>query len=811
MTDPDLFDYIDLNPSSPLLIERALELHWRTRKPMVVTSANAYAFEEDRASYLALTGNAMLHPQWILSEEELRQTFSFLSAAEWRKVVGWTHEAASRIGQEARVLRKAPIITADGDLEAELAAGREHRLRSGHIEAWTDAYEARLRHELAMIDEKGFRGYFLVVGDMVRWAKQRMLVGPARGSSAGSLVCYLLRITEVDPLVHDLLFERFIDINRSDLPDIDVDFSDRSRDLVFEYLKEKYGEANVARLGNISRLKPRSVLAECGKRLGVPIGDTFEVRNVLIEHSSGDSRYGQGLEDTLEQTEPGRKFARKHPYMKCSLATENHAWHTSVHAAGVLVSNEPVTRYCTVVDGVAQLDKPDAEALNLLKIDALGLRTLGVIEETGKVTPDFLYTLKLDDDGAFDVLNSGKFAGIFQFEGRAQRRVAREVFLDDFRRVDQVTALARPGPLGSGALQNYVPRARGDAPTEYIHPALAEFLDDTCGVVLYQEQVMRIVREIGGFSWEDTSFIRKAMSGRKGDEYFARKRLDFIAGATRLHGVAEDAAAAIWDQIATMGSWAMNKSHTTSYAVISYWCAYMKAHHHLDYAAALLRNAKDDDQAVEMLRELHEEGVVYTPFDPELSALDWSVANGRLIGGFLNLPGVGHAKGSAMLERRAAGTLTEKDLATMAKPPKFGSIYPTRELWRAWYEDPGAHGVRVALKEFGSMDARDRCCVIARVVGKERRDMNEAVQRHRRGGSYYRGQPLYLDLKVLDDSTPKPVKARISARDWLKFGEHFADTLRDGVDWVLIYGDWAAQYQMMHVIKMKVITPNETS
>jgi len=393
-------------------------------------------------------------------------------------------------------------------------------LDRGHIAQWTEEYESRLTRELDMIESKAYESYFIVVAEMIDWAKQRMIVGPARGSSAGSLVCYLMGITEVDPLVHGLIFERFIDVNRDDLPDIDVDFNDQKRELVFEHLRELYGEANVARIGSVNRLKPRSVIAHVGKKLGVPHGAAFGVTNVLIEYSSGDSRYGKGLEDTLNNTQPGRDFMRRYPEADLMGELENHASHSGQHAAGIIVSNEPVTDYCTVRNGIAHIDKKDAEKLNLLKIDALGLRTLGVIEDTGCVTAEELYALKLDDPEVLKIFDERKFSGLFQFEGAAQRRVSIQVPIDSFSKIDHVTALARPGPLGGGAANTYINRNAGQESVEYRHPSMEAYLSDTQGVVLYQEQVMRIVREIGDFSWEDTSTIRKgtrfAISGLGG-------------------------------------------------------------------------------------------------------------------------------------------------------------------------------------------------------------------------------------------------------------------------------------------------------
>lgn len=807
LTDPETFDYVDTNPRSILAGHRAIELARRTGKPLVVTSDGDYPGPDDWRAFLALTDNRRMTPQHLLTDDELRASLPWLSDAQWRAAVRNTHEVAERL--KGWTLPRAPIIKFEGDLEAQLEEGKRYRLEAGHIASWTDEYDSRLRRELELIREKQYESYFLVVGDLVRWAKERMLVGPGRGSSAGSLACFLLQITEVDPLPHHLLFERFIDVTRNDLPDIDIDFSDRARDEVFTYLADKYGRDNVARLGNVSTLKPRSVIAECGKRLGIPKPATFSIFNVLIEYTSGDSRYGHSLEDTLLKTDPGRRFTEQYPEAGVIHAAEGHAWHTSVHAAGVLVSTEPVTNYCVVYDGVAQLDKPDAEHLGLLKIDALGLRTLGVIEDAGCVTSRQLYDLKLDDPAVFAIFNERKFAGVFQFEGAAQRRVSMQIPIKSFQQIDHVTALARPGPLGGGAAHSYVRRNDGAEPIVFRHPSMEHYLGDTLGVVLYQEQVMRISREIGDFSWAVVAEIRKAMSGRKGKEYFDRRGAEFLVGAARL-GLDATAASIIWNEICTFGAWGMNKSHTVSYGIIAYWTAWMKAYHPIEYAAALLRNAKDDIQVIETLRELTAEGVRYVPFDPERSAIDWSVQDGTLYGGYQILHGIGVAKATGLVARRDAGTLTKKDRELIAAAkPKFAELREAHAMWGEWYENPDKFGVGSPIREVTELRDRERAVVLLKIVRRVRRDENEAVRVGRRNGARFEGQPLFLDLYGVDDSVTKPITLRIRPKDWFRLGVPIVDKLRDEDDWVLVRGMWLEQFSMITVERIWVITQPE--
>jgi DNA-directed DNA polymerase III PolC len=809
LTDPDTFDYIDINPSSSVAQRAALALARRTNKPMVLTSANFYPKPDDYAAFLSIGGREATTPQYIMTEQELRAAIRGLDDAAWKQAVMNTHEAAERC---ATALPQAPIIHVDGDLRALAEAGRQRRLALGHLPSWPQAYEDRLQREITAIEAKNFESYFIVVADLIDWAKQRMLVGPGRGSSAGSLLCYLIGITEVDPIPHGLLFERFIDLTRKDLPDIDIDFSDVKRDLCFDYLANKYGRSNVARIGNVNTLKPRSVMAEICKRFGIPDKERFDLLNVLIEYSSGDSRYGKGLEDTLNNTDTGKKFMERNPKAIVMTEVENHAWHTGVHAAGVIVCNVPVDEFCTVgADGVAHIDKPDSEYLNLLKIDALGLRTLGVIEDSGVVTSEQLYGLKLDDPAVLDIFNQRKYTGIFQFEGQSQRSISAQVFVDDFRTVDHLTALARPGPLGGGATGKYIARKAGQEPVAYTHPALEELLHDTYGVVLYQEQVMRIVRDIGKFSWDETTVIRKAMSGRKGKEFFDRQGEKFIAGAAQ-DGIDDATAHDIWNEICNFGAWGMNKSHTCAYAVISYWCAWMKAYHPLEYAAACLRSAKDDDQTMEILREMAAEGIDYVAFEPDLSEINWSVKDGKLVGGFMNLVGFGPAKAVAAVEARRLGKVDDKLRKRIAEAVvKFDDLYPISRKYADWYADPAAHGCRVGsvIYKADNMPNSGDVLFIGKIAKKELRDENETVRVARRDGKRLTGPTVFADFFLKDD-TGIPMICRVDRFSYEPLGRIAMERLVAEQDVLLIRGRKIPGFGMIKIERMKVLNREET-
>lgn len=807
LTDPELFDYVDLAAGSPRAARNSLELSRRTGKPLILTSDNYYPSKADLPLFQGIGGRELVSPQHVMSLEELRALHRWLPDDVFNAAVQTTVEVSQQLAHE---LPKAPMIEFSVDLHKLCAEGKEYRLSRNHIPAWTEEYEQRLQRELTLIAEKKFESYFGVVSDLVVWAKERMLVGPARGSSGGSLVCYLLRITEIDPMPHKLLFERFIDINRHDLPDIDIDFSDTRRELCFEYLAEKYGKDNVARIGNVNRYRPRSLINDVCKRLGINDGEKWAVVNVLVEYSSGDSRFGHALEDTMTGTESGKTFLRKNPAAAQLFALENHATHTGIHAAGVIVSNVAVSDYCTVnAEGVAQLDKPDIDPLNLLKIDVLGLRTLGVIEDAGVVTSQQLYDLKLDDPATLAIFNKHTYAGIFQFEGQAQRRVAAQIEIKEFAQIDHCTALARPGPLGGGAAQEYIRRARGDEVVEYAHPLMEQIASETQGTVLYQEQTMLITRIIGGFSWEETSYIRKAMSGRKGYETFNAKMPAFMEGAKK-QGVSEVVAHDLWMKLRSMGNWTMNKSHTCAYAIVSYWCAWMKAHHPLEYAAACLRNAKDDQQAQMLLRELVAEGVKYVAFDPELSEVNWSAKDGKLIGGFMNLDGVGAITAANIVAERQNGGIKKATMAKLAKANiKFKDLSPLHTNYHWLYADPCAHGCREGseIVDLDKLPESGECLVLVQVERKEKRDENESMRVAKRGGKRFEGRTEFLDIFVTDDSG-EPFTMRIDRFRYPSIGELASERIEKG-DVLLIRGKRIPNFAMVKVERMKCINAPE--
>ena len=743
--------YADIDPTSLVRNHKKLDANL----PLVNVGDNAYIQPDDEVVFevMARAGRTPT-PQHILLD--LQETDAMREIVERCKGLA---------------LPVAPMIHMEGDLEALCRDGIKRR---GLWKTFQEdpRYETRLQYELDIIKQKDYQSYFIVVADMVRFAKQHMLVGPSRGSAAGSLVCYLAHITEVDPIPPGLFFERFIDITRRDLPDIDLDFPDEKRHLVFEYMAEKYGQRKVAHIGTILKFKPKSALGHVCKALGIPEMKTSGVKAAMIVRSSADSRANACLMDTLQQTEPGKAFLREFPHAAICGQLEGHASHTGTHAAGLLICNNEITNYCTVdAQGIAHIEMSGANALGLLKIDVLGLRTLSVLEDSG-VKVDW-YKLPLDDPKMFEVFNTGRLCGIFQFEGQALRSITSQMTVGSIADVDAITALARPGPFAGGVTQSYLQRRNGQSYVP-IHPLVQEHMQQSYGLPIYQEQTLAICREIGNFGWKEAAIIRKAMSKSLGVEFFNQYWEMFKEGAAT-HGMNETDARRTWEMIMTMGSWQMNKAHTYSYAVISCWCAWLKAHHPLEFAAAMLRSAITEETAISLLREMVREGIEYIPFDPDLSEINWSVKHGKLVGGFTAVKGIGVVKAKKYVAARDAGKMKDDDrVKLMAMPNPFNDIFPFTKKYADIYKNPLKYGISLPLRTIDEVlkekppHGHERAMLVE-LIYKNPRDVNDPNNVKKRNGEIItEGCMEYLDMKFQDDTGN--MGGRVVRQDYMRMG-----------------------------------------
>lgn len=734
-------------------------------RPIVYASKNAYVLPEDLEIHTMITNERYVGKMHVRVD---RDTAGIAAMCE------------------DVTLPRAEVIRIENDsalLREDIARGKVKRISTGRVQ-WSDEYERRLERELELIEQKKFCSYFLIVGELTRWAKEQgILVGPSRGSSAGSLACYLLEITEIDPIPPRLMFERFIDVSRSDLPDIDIDFPDTRRAEVIAHIVEKYGHDRVGGVGTISELKPKSAIGRIGARARIPFHVTEQLKQLFANRGAAQARSALTVEEVLEGTELGAKLSREFPVLRLASGMVGCATHRGKHAAGVIVTPTALTDYCSVnADGSVQLDKIDAEELGLLKIDVLGLRTLGILQDA-RVQVDW-YGLPLDDPSALNIYRAGRLSGIFQFEGRALRTLTGQIKVESINHIDAITALARPGPLIGGVTPKYVDRMNGVEKVEALHPMVAEYMEDTYGLPLYQEQTMNIVRHLGNFSWEKTSFVRKAISKRKGEDAFIEIEKDFFAGCAE-NKIPSDVARSTWRLIKTMGAWQMNKSHTYSYAVLSYWTAWLKAHHPLEFVAAQLRGAKDDSSAIDILREsVEQDGIKYVPFDIDRSTETWHVHGGVLYGGWQQLHGFGPALAARAVAARERGELSEalRTKALNAKNP-FVDLYPVTGEFSHLYASPREHGIAAnkifRLDEFveGELDQGREYVFIARINAKDIGDENEAV-RVRKRGYELRGDTRILTLHLQDDSAM--INARISRFDFARLGAKIYQDVPEG-------------------------------
>lgn len=467
----------------------------------------------------------------------------------------------------------------------------------------------RLDYELKVINEKGLAGYFLIVSDFVSYAKGNgILVGPGRGSCAGSIVAYLTDVTNIDPLKYGLMFERFLTPGRITMPDFDLDFPDTRREEVVRYVREKYGDDRVAQIVTFGTMGARGAVRDCGRALNMPLADVDRIAKMVPE--TLNITLEEALKTSLDLQEAYAKEEPVRNLVDTARTIEGLARHSSVHAAGILITRDPLDDHVPLQRSnegdirTAGFDMTMVAKIGLLKTDFLGLRTLTVIDDCIKmvqrnrgITID-LDSIPFDDEKALKLLQAGDTAGVFQLESNGMRQLLKDLKPERFEDLIPVVALFRPGPLGSGMVSDFVDRKRGRKPVEHIHPKCEPILEDTYGILLYQEQVMRIAMELASFPVVEADTLRSAMGKKKHDK-IAQLRPVFIEGAVK-NGVEQKDAETIYDLMANFGSYGFNKSHTTCYAVIAYQTAYLKANYSAEYMAALLTSIMDTKSKVAM-------------------------------------------------------------------------------------------------------------------------------------------------------------------------------------------------------------------
>ena len=530
-------------------------------------------------------------------------------------------------------------------------------------------YAARLELELSVIIKMGFAGYFLIVADFIQWAKRNEIpVGPGRGSGAGSLVAYVLGITELDPLDYDLLFERFLNPERVSMPDFDVDFCMDRRDEVIEYVNNRYGRDKVSQIITYGTMAAKAVLRDVGRVLGFPYGFVDQIAKLVP--FDPNMTLPRALEEEPQLKARYRDEEDVRAIVDLGLALEGLSRNAGKHAGGIVIAPQPLTEFMPLYceegsdTAVSQFDMSDVESVGLVKFDFLGLRTLTIIDWTvrevnaraavaGQSGLDIAH-LPLHDAPTYTLVQAAQTTAVFQLESRGMKELIKRLKPDTFEDMIALVALFRPGPLQSGMVDDFIDRKHGRAVVKYPHPELEDILKPTYGVILYQEQVMQIAQVLAGYSLGAADLLRRAM-GKKKPEEMARQRETFVGGATT-RGIDGELAAQIFDLMEKFAGYGFNKSHSAAYALLAYQTAWLKAHHPAAFMAAVLSADMDTtDKVVRLIEECRQMGLTVEPPGLNTCAYRFTVADERTIRyGLGAIKGVGEAALSALVEEREA-------------------------------------------------------------------------------------------------------------------------------------------------------------
>jgi len=580
-----------------------------------------------------------------------------------------------------------------------------------------EVYKERVNRELKAIDEQDYASYFLVVWDLYEWVKkQDIFCGPGRGSSAGSLVCYLLNITQVDPIEYDLLFERFLRPGRVTAPDIDMDFQDDRRDEIKEYLIAKWGRECVANIGSYGTEKGKAALKDVGRVFGVPWKETQSVTDMIVQRSSGDARVSNTIEDTFEESEIAQEYSKRYPdVLKHAKVIEGRIRQRGVHASGIVIAPFPLIDMIplerhggretgTIATG---LNWMECDELGLLKIDLLGLSTLTVIKQTLDLIESRtgekidMYSIPADDPKVMEKFDKGDCIGAFQFDSIGMAKMCIEAPMENLDDIAVVNALYRPGGMRSGLAGRYLDRKAGREKRKSVHPIYNRITGITEGCIVYQEQVMALFAEMGLWDGIEVDSGRKMIAKSHGVEELNRQRDHFVNGALSnpeyLDGLTDEqlekpehVADSIYTTILHFGSYGFNKSHAVAYGLISYWTMYLKTHYPLEFYSVLISREKDDEDISRFIRAMRKEGIDLLPPDINKSMVDFNIEKKGIRAGLAKIKNVGDKAIVNILEVRPfrniddfLGKVTKRVVnkrvvINLIKAGAFDSMHPDR-------------------------------------------------------------------------------------------------------------------------------------
>jgi DNA polymerase III subunit alpha len=666
------------------LNQRLLEIAHDRSLRVVATNDCHYLHRKDSRAHEVLlciqTGKTLQDSERMrFSSEE----FYFKSPGEMREVFGGVPEALAntleiaeacdlKLSFDEKHIPKLAVPegeTLSSHFERAAREGLEKRLvarppRQGGADA-AAVYRARLDEELSVIQSMGFPGYFLIVADFINYAKTHAVpVGPGRGSAAGSLVAYSLNITDLDPLEYDLIFERFLNPGRkSSMPDVDVDFCMEGRDEVIRYVMEKYGKDKVAQIITFGKMQARAVIRDVGRVMDIPYAEVDRIAKLI------PGTLNITLDQALEQEPRLREAVQKDPRIESlfdvAKSLEGLTRHASTHAAGIVIANRPLMDYLPLYRGqngevMTQYTMKDVEKIGLVKFDFLGLKTLTVLDQAVKLVRkergvDFdLCRIPLDDPGTYALLSAGSNQGIFQLESSGMRDLLTKLKPEQFTDIIALVALYRPGPLGSGMVDEFIKRKQGKESIQYDLDALEGILSDTYGVIVYQEQVMRIASTLADFSLEDADILRRAM-GKKDPGEMAKQKEKFLEGAKKKRIPAKKAEK-LFDLMAKFAEYGFNKSHSAAYALITYQTAYLKCHYPVEFmAASLTCEVQNADKIVRFIAECRDMGIEILPPHVNESDKRFTVVGDKIRFGLAGVKNVGDAAIDVILAERNSG------------------------------------------------------------------------------------------------------------------------------------------------------------
>ncbi len=643
--------------------------------PLVVTNDVHYLDQTQFAAHEALL---CIQTQCMLNDPNRMRLktdqFYFKSPEQMKKEFSWAQEALRNtlaIAEKCNLQLRFDQIHLP-HYEPPAGKTKDEYLRELCLKGLPERYSnpgpeimERLEYELGVIKKMGFVSYFLIVWDFIHYARQRGIpVGPGRGSAAGSLVSYLLGITNLDPIKYGLLFERFLNPERAGMPDIDIDFCFERRPEVIEYVTNKYGKENVAQIITFGTMQARAAVRDVGRVMSVPYADVDKLAKLI------PTELGITIKEALEKEPELNRLAREDETTRRIIETaqvlEGLNRHASVHAAGVVIGDKPLTEYAPLfrttdgqittgfsMDGIAKI--------GLLKMDFLGLRTLTVISQAIKIIKRFrnieidIDKIPLDDKKTYELLSRAQAFGVFQLESGGMRDLLKKSKPSQFEDLITILALYRPGPMGSGMLDDYVKRKRGEVAVKYDHPKLEPILKETYGIIVYQEQVMQMASILAGFTMTQADHLRRAMS-KKVPEIMEKQRIDFVAGCKKTSNIKEDQANKLFDLIDYFSGYGFNRSHSAAYALISYQTAYLKANYPVEFMCALLTSEKDNtEKVVEYIKESENMGISVLPPDVNSSFREFYVIDEKTIQyGLLAVKNVGQTAIESIVQNRQA-------------------------------------------------------------------------------------------------------------------------------------------------------------